>query len=500
MFAATLIFSKLVTWMRGQSGTPDLRALVYMDEVAGFAPPTAAPPAKKPILTILKQGRAFGLGLVLSTQNPVDLDYKAMSNAGTWLVGRLQTENDKARVLEALRSAAGDTDVATLDAAIGGLAKRRFLLVSARSSEPVVFGTRFAMAYLRGPLTRDEVATLMEGKAPAAAADEHAAPAPAATGPAVELAADESAVAPVVADGVKSSYLDPAAPWASAIGAEPDGTRLQAFIAARVALRYDDTRAGIDEQQEFEALYGPLDRELDLDSEVVVDYDDRDFRDTAPDGGAYVLPRAKIGEPKLFADAGRAIERRLVSNLTLDVLRNPTLKLTSRPGESEEAFAQRCDEAAQVEADKQTAKIKDKLEAKRDRLEKALAQARRRVEELDADTKSRQATELVAGAGAVLGALLGGRRSTRSITGAIGSVASRRGVSARAAQRRETAEAKVEDTTDDLAELEQEILDEIAEIDDEWREKAAEIEPVSIRLEAADVHVVETRLVWAPTG
>ena len=141
-FAVTLVLSKLVTWMRAQPGTQDLRALVYMDEVFGFAPPTASPPSKKPILTILKQGRAFGVGMVLSTQNPVDLDYKAMANAGTWMVGRLQTDNDKARVLEGLKSAAGGADMAALDAAIGGLAKRQFMLVSAKSNTPVVFGTR----------------------------------------------------------------------------------------------------------------------------------------------------------------------------------------------------------------------------------------------------------------------------------------------------------------------------------------------------------------------
>ena len=123
-------------------------------------PPTAAPPAKKPILTILKQARAFGVGMVLATQNPVDLDYKAMSNAGTWLVGRLQTDNDKARVLDGLKSAAGGTDLATLDATIGGLGKRQFMLVSAKASKPVVFATRWAMSYLRGPLTRDQVALL----------------------------------------------------------------------------------------------------------------------------------------------------------------------------------------------------------------------------------------------------------------------------------------------------------------------------------------------------
>ena len=146
----TLVFSKLVTWMRGQPGTPDLRVLAYMDEVFGFVPPTAEPPAKRPILTLLKQGRAFGVGVVLSTQNPVDLDYKAMSNAGTWLVGRLQTENDKARVLEGLRSAAGATDVAALDTAIGGLGKRQFLLVSAKAKAPRLLTTRWAMSYLAG--------------------------------------------------------------------------------------------------------------------------------------------------------------------------------------------------------------------------------------------------------------------------------------------------------------------------------------------------------------
>ena len=153
--SVTLVLSKLVTWMRGQPGTSDLRALVYMDEVFGFVPPTAAPPAKKPILTILKQARAFGVGMVLATQNPVDLDYKAMSNAGTWLVGRLQTENDKARVLEGLKSAAGGTDLAALDAAIGGLEKRRFMLVT-REVERAAWCSRrrWAMSYLRGPLTQ----------------------------------------------------------------------------------------------------------------------------------------------------------------------------------------------------------------------------------------------------------------------------------------------------------------------------------------------------------
>ncbi len=493
MFVTTLVFSKLVTWMRGQSGTSDLRALAYMDEVAGYVPPTATPPAKKPILTIFKQGRAFGLGLILSTQNPVDLDYKAMANAGTWLVGRLQTENDKARVLEGLRSAAGGADIDALDTSIGALQKRQFMLVSAKGGAPRVFGTRWAMSFLRGPLTKEEVERLMS-----VAPRPVAAPTVAQAAAVAPLAADETSVAPVAGSGVTVSYLDPAAPWAAQVGATAGVASLRAFVATRVALRYDDTAAGIDEAQEFEALYGPLDAGFDLDTETVVDFDDRDFRPDAPAGAAYVLPTAPVGESKFFSQAARDVQARLVANRSLEIYRNRALKLTSRPGEAEEAFLARCDEAGQAKADEETVKLTKRLEARKDRLENALALARRRVEELDTQTKSRQANEMITGAGAVLGALFGGKRSARSITNAVGSVASKHGQSATASARRDTAEAKALQTTDDLAELEQEIIDEVTTIDEKWRVVAGEIEPVAIRLEATDVRVTDVRLVWVP--
>ncbi len=508
-FVVTLVFSKLVTWMRGPEGTPDLRALAYMDEVFGYVPPSAAPPPKKPILTIFKQGRAFGLGLVLSTQNPVDLAYKAMSNAGTWLVGRLQTENDKARVLEGLRSAAGTTDVAELDKAIGGLGKRQFLLVSAKSSTPRLLTTRWAMSYLRGPLTKEQLAGLKPASAELApppsapTPEETAAPttepaAPAVAPPAPELGADETPIPPPVAPGTAVSYLDPAAAWSSAVGAVAGSTRLRAFLAARVSLRYDDSAADVDEQEEFEAVYGPLDGGLDLASESQVDYDDRDFSTSPPDGAVFVLPQAPVAESKFFTQTAKDIQRHLVERRPLELQRNRALKLVSRPGESADDFAKRCDASAQERADAEAAKIRDRLEGKRDRLDKALAQAQRRVEELDTDTRTRQANELISGAGAVLGALFGGRRSARSMASAVGSAASRRGMTARTSERKQTAEQKVDATKDDLAELEQEILNEVAEIDERWQATAAEVDTLTIRLEATDVRVLETRLVWVP--
>jgi uncharacterized protein DUF87 len=483
-FAVTLVLSKLVTWMRAQPGTSDLRALVYMDEVFGFAPPTAAPPAKKPILTILKQARAFGVGMVLATQNPVDLDYKTMSNAGTWMVGRLQTDNDKARVLDGLKSAAGGADLAALDAAIGGLGKREFMLVSAKASKPVVFATRWAMSYLRGPLTRDQVALLT---------GDVALPEPAAAPP---PATDATPVAPPVAAGIPVAYLDVAAPWAARVGAAADGRRLRAYLAARVSIGFDDAKAAVDEREEYEALYGPLDEGLDLERETVVDFDDRDFGAAAPEGAGYVLPAAPIAEASFFREAERAIARRLTATQTLELHRNAKLKLTSRPGETLDAFTQRCDLAAQDAADAETATIRDRLEARQDRLESALTQAQRRVEELSMDERTRQTDELAAGAGAILGALLGGRRRTRSIAGALGGAARRRGTAARAAERRQTAEAKVTQVQDDLQEIEQEIIDEVQEIDAKWRETALAVDTVAIRPEGTDVRAERIMLVW----
>ncbi len=493
-FVVTLILAKVVTWMRGLAGTSDLRALVYMDEVFGFAPPTAAPPTKKPILTILKQARAYGVGMVLATQNPVDLDYKAMSNAGTWMVGRLQTERDKERVLEGLRSAAGDTDVAALGETIGGLEQRQFLVVSAHEPEPVVFSTRWAMSYLRGPLTKEQIETLMAGRET-----------PAVAPPAGAAAADAPApaTAPPVPGDVPVRHLHPSTPWLAEVGGVVAGTRLRAYLAARLSLRFDDAKADLDTTEEWEALYGPLDTGLDLDDEKQVDYDERNFASEPPAGASYVAPEAPIADAAFFQRAGKEIVRRIGDSRTLTVYRNRELKLYSRPGETEEQFAARADEAAQAAADEETAKIRDRLEAKQERLEKALETARRRTEELEVEQKSRTTTELLAGAGQVLSVLLGGRGRTRTIASAgraIGSAASRRGMTTRAGERHRTAEEKIEASEQSLEELEQEIVDEVAEIDAEWEAKAREIDAVEVRLESSDVRLVELALVWVPTA
>ena len=171
MFFVSLLLNELVGWVRAQRGTSSLRALVYFDEVLGFLPPVANPPSKPPLLALLKQARALGVGLVLATQNPVDLDYKALSNTGTWFLGRLQTERDKARLLDGLEGvdATGKSgiDRAELDRLLSGLEKRVFLLHNVHDERPVLFQTRWTMSYLRGPLDREEMRTAEAETCPA---------------------------------------------------------------------------------------------------------------------------------------------------------------------------------------------------------------------------------------------------------------------------------------------------------------------------------------------
>ena len=168
MFFVTLLLSQMVGWMRRQSGTTSLRAILYMDEIFGYFPPVANPPSKLPLMTLLKQARAFGLGVVLATQNPVDLDYKGLANTGTWFIGRLQTERDKARVLEGLEGASSSAgkkfDKGRMEQTLAGLGNRIFLMNNVHEDEPVVFETRWCLSYLRGPLTRSQIKLLMDSR------------------------------------------------------------------------------------------------------------------------------------------------------------------------------------------------------------------------------------------------------------------------------------------------------------------------------------------------
>ena len=400
-FVTSLILSKLVTWMRRQSGTTDLRAMLYMDEVAGYLPPTEKPPTKKPIMTLMKQARAFGVGVVLSTQNPVDLDYKAMSNAGTWMIGRLQTERDKARLLEGMSSAAGSVDVAAIDATISGLGKREFVLRRAGKDHPEIFTTRWAMSYLRGPMTRDQIAQVMTSVLPAPSPTNPGtvlpAPSPAdpttvlpAPTPTEPLPADVTAVMPEVADGVAVRWVDAAAPWLGDVGGDSGGSVREVAIVARVAIRYDETKADLVHDEEYEAVLFPLGDHIDVTKVVQVDYDDRDLRTDAPVDASYRLPGAKIATKTLFTQVEGDLRDHLTRSLTLEIPANADLKLYGRPGETPEEFTARCASFADERADEEIAKLRDKYEAKATALRDQIEAAEDRVDVLENEAESKR--------------------------------------------------------------------------------------------------------------
>ncbi len=543
--ATSVVLTKLISWMRRQSGTSDLRTLVYMDEVAGYLPPNGNPPTKEPLMLLLKQARAFGVGVVLSTQNPVDVDYKALSNAGTWLIGRLQTEQDKNRLLDGLTSAAGTIDQAAVAATISAMGKREFVLKRASKDSVEVMTTRWAMSYLRGPLSREQVASLTAGRAggqgvaaggaqipgaaqaprsgqaapaetvpgstqpaptqpaptqptpaqpapaqPAPTQPTPAQPAPAATSPTpgstpptTPLAADESPVAPAVAAGVPVSYLDPAASWAAQVGAVP-GHRLVPAAIARVLVRFDDTKADLILDQEYEAVLSALSALPDARAFVAVDYDDRDLLPTAPPGAVYRLPPSEVARKPWWTTLQRDLTDHLVRSLTVEIPTNPTLKLYGRVGESAEQFAARCQAAAADGGDQAIAALRSKYERRLGDIQRRVTTAQGAVDRQRSQRNSSMASDMLGG--------LFGRRSM-----SIGTSMRRMST---ANSRVDAAESRVDDLERQLADVQADLDAETRAIADQWRAKAADLSTMAVGLERTDVRVTQLGLVWIPVG
>jgi hypothetical protein len=497
-FVTSLILAKLVTWMRHQSGTTDLRAMLYMDEVAGYLPPTANPPTKKPIMTLMKQARAFGVGVVLSTQNPVDIDYKALSNAGTWMIGRLQTDRDKQRLLDGLSTASGGVDVAQVDDTISGLGKREFVLRRAGTDTVEVFITRWAMSYLRGPMTRDQISELMANERQLSAGAASTSPAAPVGAGQPALADDETSVMPETAQGTLVRWVDVASPWLADAGGDSRGTRLRASIVARVQLRYDDTKADLVHDQEYECVLSPISESVDVSRVIAVDYDDRDLRTEPPAGAVYIMSDAKLTNKTFFSSVERDLKEHLVRSLSIEIPANSELALYGRPGETAEAFELRCMRAADEAADAEIAKLRDKYETKVTKVRDQIAAAEDRVDVLDEQASGRRNSELLSTAGSILGGLLGGKRGRSGLLGKLGTAANRRGTTKASAERLDAAENKVARLQDTLAELELDLEQDVSEIDARWMERAKAVDSIQIGLEAADVKITQLVLAWLP--
>jgi len=408
MFFVSLLLNHVVGWMRGLTGTSSLRAIVYMDEIAGYFPPVATPPSKGPLLTLLKQGRAFGLGVVLTTQNPVDLDYKGLSNIGTWFLGRLQTERDKSRMLDGLEgSTAGSMDRDKVDRILSALGKRVFLLHNVHDDGLVTFQTRWTMSYLRGPLSRDQIRVLMGSRAKS----EPATPRPpdepgAAVAPkrvsSAEAASDQP---PVLQPGIQQFFL-PAA------SAPSKPTVYSPVVLGAARLGFSDAKLGVDATRDvmFAAHIGTGPIAVDWAAASRLDVALADLERQPQNGASFQMVPSAASQPKSYPAWEKAFKQWLTQNERVELFRHRETGLISRPDETEGDFKVRVHDGARASRDQAVEAVRQKYAAKR----AALAERLRRAESATAresEQSTQQKIQTAVSIGATLMGALFGRKA-----------------------------------------------------------------------------------------
>ena len=482
MFFVSMLLNELIAWMRAQQGTSSLRAILYMDEIFGYMPPVANPPSKTLFLTLLKQARAYGLGLVLATQNPVDLDYKGLSNTGTWFIGRLQTERDKARVMEGLEGASdGNFNKQAMERTLAGLGKRRFLLHNVHEDAAVVFGTRWVLSYLAGPLTRDHIRTLMK-KARATVAK-------AASAKSVPKKKSR-AVAPALPPSVSQFWLP----------ASGEDLVYHPRLVAAGDMVFSSARYKVEDERT--ALYavelgdGPVDVDWDESERLEVTIDALDER--GRDDAEYADVASAAADPKAYTKWARDFKRWLRQNETMKVYRSKRFRMTSAGDETEGEFRVRLQDAASEKRDLAIAKIRKRYASKVNTLENRLLRARQSIErEKEQSTKKKLDTAISFGT-AILGAVLGRKKLTSGTASKIGTAIKTAGGARKEAADVARAEEIAKKTQSEIDALNAELEKEIEALDTSFDAQAEELDEIVVRAKSTDIHVPVIGLLWMP--
>ncbi len=494
MFFVSLLLNELVGWMRSQRGTSSLRALVYFDEIFGFLPPVANPPSKAPLLTLLKQARAFGLGLTVATQNPVDLDYKALANAGTWMLGRLQTDRDKARVLDGLEGAAGTAgasfDRAHLDQLLSSLGKRVFLLHNVHEKEPVVFETRWALSYLRGPLGRDEIRTLTASSVPAVAK----VPANAAEGqsgetsPKLAQQTNASAGWPILDPGIQQYFV-------------PGGDSSVPMVLGVARVSYSDAKLGLDETREIAVLTpiaeGPV--AVDWEQAEPADFAVKDLLTSPERSSARFAPLpAAAAKPRSYATWEKDFARWAAQSQSIELFKSPRAKVLSAPDESERDFRIRLGSDAREARDAALAKVRDKYAAKLTAIEDRIRRAEQAVQVQSEQATGAKMSAAVSIGATIFGALLGRKAVSASTLGRATTAARGMGKVGREAQDVTRASENVTALTQQQTDLQAELETDLQAVSADWDLSAEALERVLVKPKRGGVSVQLVALAWVP--
>ena len=504
MFFVTLLLSQTLGWIRGQSGTTSLRAILYMDEIFGYFPPVANPPSKAPLLTLLKQARAYGLGVVLATQNPVDLDYKGLANTGTWFIGRLQTERDKARVLEGLEGAAASSgkkfDKQQMEQLLAGLGSRVFLLNNVHEDAPEVFQSRWTLSYLRGPLTRTQIKMLMSeakgkglearnGDKDQAGQIVSSSPSPRASG---------------LSPGGARPMLPPEIPqqFIPIRGAQPSGSRLvyQPMLLGGAQVRFSDSKANVDVTEDVTVL-API-----AEGAVPVDWDHAtgaalalsDLEQVPAEGAQFSNLSAAAGKAKNYDAWGKDFSSWLFRNQTVDLLRSPSTKEVSRPGESERDFRVRLQQSGREQRDTQAGSLRQKYAPKIAALQDRIRRAAQMVDRQHTESRSSQLQAAISVGATILSAFLGRKAISATTIGKATTAIRGAGRVIKESQDVGQAEENMGALQQQLAALEAQFKSEtesLAAATDPLNEK---LETVSLTPTKANIAVKLVALAWTP--
>ena len=507
MFFVTILLNEVIAWMRSQPGTSSLRALLYMDEVFGYLPPTANPPSKTPLLTLLKQARAFGLGLILATQNPVDLDYKALSNAGTWFLGRLQTERDKQRVLDGLEGASANAGVQfdrqRMEQILSGVGSRVFLLNNVHEDEPVVFHTRWALSYLSGPMTREQIVRLMadrkaEASSPAPSLAVPAASAPVAPStPAAASVLDEGLQPhpPVLSERITQLYL----PVSRSVPREAP-LRYEPALLGRGEVHFEDDKADVDESHSIFRMLR-ADHRIPADPWKQAESFDTSppdvEHDPLPEAGFVDLP-SDLTKSTKFTKWKTALKERLYREERVTLLECSKLEKYSLPGQTEGDFRVALRQEAREQRDLAIEKIRAKYASKLEKQEEAIMRAEHRVatEEEQADAAKKSAW--ISTGTSILGALFGRKLGSATTATRAGSAMRAHTRASQQSSQIKRAQQKLETEIEEKEELEEELEQALEEIKLEFDVESLELKPYQVKPRRTDVQVDTIALLWLP--
>jgi len=488
MFFVTMLLNQFTGWMRRQQGSSSLKALLYMDEIFGYFPPTANPPSKKPMMLLLKQARAYGVGIALATQNPVDLDYKGLSNIGSWFVGRLQTRQDQDRVVEGIVGASeGKLDVRLVKNLLSDMKGRQFLLNSVHLEEPLLFETRWVMSYLKGPISKNDIKKLMGKKRELNSGNDLVDSPAASSSPGSRVLLDNP---PVLARGIEQLYF--------LQNVMSEEVRFEPWLWATSSVRFYNNRRNIDIVKEV-SLRLFLDEGFsrpDWQGAETGEYSVEDCLLEAPGNSIfYPLPSTFSGMKNLTR-LKKGFSDHLYQSERQELFRIKGTKFESVPGESSGDFKVRFSDSLREQKDEAVEKLKGKYELRQERLEKKLQTAYNRLEKEKVDVKTKTTDSLISFGVAVVGAFFGRKALSAANIGKAATGMRSVGRVAKEQSDVKRAEDTVMDLQQELDDLSVEIEEKINALAEDFSIDNHEVEIFSIKPRRSDIFDVRMVLLW----